>query len=151
MSLTVDNNTVHYLEQQAPQPVVRPLTRLTSDDKIAEYIVNSAPNEDGDKSVIGSWEFEKGKCAPIEFWLSKSNVLSVYQISCDDTHNVNSSGISNEKYITELPCYATELSLDSNTLMKKVANAGGFETDESATSYRKDYENRLMTFIIPIE
>lgn len=25
VSLTVDNNTVHYLEQQAPQPVVRPI------------------------------------------------------------------------------------------------------------------------------
>jgi len=149
VSLTVDNNTVHYLGGG----VVRPLTRLSSVDEIADYIENYPVDAEGYKDVIMSLEYESGSCVPVLFeW--HDGELSIYALDCDDAgHLVNSSGVENEVYLSELPCYTVAQQLNSilTPLLAKVADKGEWNSDKTGEYSRDDYNNKLIRVYYNIE
>lgn len=126
VSLTVDNDTVHYLEQQAPQPVVRPLPSLENFEDIRAFILAKPVGEDGYHEcnfIIASEPLDAGdeEVYALLNILMGETTISGYLEVCDEVgdsvHVVNARNVTTSVLCDEVPC-AAETTILKNAIEK---------------------------------
>lgn len=148
VSLTVDNDTVHYLKQQA-SPVVRPLPVVRSYDSLREFILSRPEDSQGVHTafcVLRTFgvETDEGNVKPLVIITIREFTISMYIQYCDvterDGHLMNATDVTTSIKCDEIPCATgTAAFEDVIDYLREVVDGmavDGYEVDEISVEER---------------
>lgn len=139
--------------QQAPQPVVRPLQRLSVNGVIPVL------EQDGGSVICVIRNSVNNKDTLFEFLLDGENNLQGSAIYCsredDNFRLIDPSNVVNETLIRELPCYTgfdtfSDVYNAATSIMQTMVEGTGKVVSEFTIEERESYEDIAIKYVIEL-
>ena len=141
--------------QQAPQPVVRPLKRLS----YSELLQKLETVERNQEVFCIVRNYYNNSDALVYFALDLNNKLNMSIIDCrndgDDVQLVDPSNVVNECVVNELPCYKDSVSGDEvmeagNNMLQSIVEGTNYEYVDCLLENTELYEEKLIQYVMEL-